>query len=42
MAQQHRPDDVEGHVYYEPSTHGAEADLVDRVAQRRQAREAGS
>jgi putative ATPase len=25
VAQQYRPDGLEGHVYYEPSTHGAEA-----------------
>ena len=42
VAQQHRPDEVEGHVYYEPSPHGAEADLVESVERRRRAREQGS
>ena len=28
--QQHRPDEVVGNVYYEPSIHGAERDLADR------------
>lgn len=27
--QPHRPDEIEGHVYYRPSGHGAEADLAD-------------
>jgi len=29
--QQYRPDALEGHVYYEPSTHGAEAELARRL-----------
>jgi len=30
VEQRHRPDEVEGNVYYEPSPHGEEADLADR------------
>ncbi len=30
VAQEHRPEEVAGNVYYEPSDHGAEADLADR------------
>ena len=30
VAQEHRPAEVAGNVYYEPSDHGAEADLADR------------
>ncbi len=30
LDQQYRPAEVEGHVYYEPSEHGAEAELADR------------
>jgi putative ATPase len=37
IAQQYRPDEVDGHVYYEPSPHGAEADLVESVVARRSA-----
>jgi putative ATPase len=32
--QQYRPDGLEDHVYYEPSDHGAEADIARRLAQR--------
>lgn len=32
--QQYRPDELEGHVYYEPSGHGGEAGLADRVHRR--------
>ncbi len=28
--QRHRPDELEGHVYYEPSPHGAEAEMAAR------------
>jgi putative ATPase len=31
VAQQYRPEDLEGHVYYEPSDHGAERRLAERV-----------
>jgi len=31
VAQQYAPDDVDGSVYYEPSEHGAEAALGERV-----------
>jgi putative ATPase len=31
VAQQYAPDDVDGSVYYEPSEHGAEAALGDRL-----------
>jgi putative ATPase len=30
VAQQHRPESVEGHIYYQPSSHGEEAELQDR------------
>ena len=30
VTQEHRPPEVAGHVYYEPSDHGAEAALADR------------
>jgi putative ATPase len=32
--QQYRPDGLEGHVYYEPSEHGAEAEVADRLKRR--------
>ncbi|MEZ5141889.1 MAG: replication-associated recombination protein A [Acidimicrobiales bacterium] len=32
VAQQYRPPEVDGHVYYEPSPHGAEAAVADRLA----------
>jgi putative ATPase len=32
VAQQYRPDEVSDHVYYEPSTHGHEAQVADRLA----------
>ncbi len=28
VAQQHRPDEVEGRTYYQPTGHGAEADIA--------------
>ena len=31
VPQRYRPDEVEGHVYYEPSAHGAEAELGERL-----------
>jgi putative ATPase len=31
VPQQYRPEGVEGHVYYEPSPHGAEADIAARL-----------
>jgi putative ATPase len=31
VAQQHRPDEVEGRRYYRPTTHGREADLAERI-----------
>jgi putative ATPase len=33
--QQYRPEGAEGHVYYEPSAHGEEADIGPRLAGRR-------
>ena len=33
--QQYRPDEAEGHVYYEPSTHGAEPAIDERLRARR-------
>jgi putative ATPase len=33
--QQYRPEEAEGHVYYEPSAHGAESELGERLATRR-------
>ncbi len=33
--QQYRPAELEGHVYYEPSEHGAEAPLVEPLRRRR-------
>ena len=33
--QQYRPDEAEGHVYYEPSTHGDEPAIDDRLRTRR-------
>ena len=35
--QRHRPDEVEGNVYYDPSSHGAESEVAARMADRRQA-----
>ena len=35
VAQQYRPDAAEGHVYYEPSEHGAEGALSERLRSRR-------
>jgi len=32
--QQHRPAELEGHVYYEPSAHGAEAEIAERSHRR--------
>jgi putative ATPase len=32
--QQHRPAELEGHVYYEPSAHGAEAEIAERLHRR--------
>jgi len=32
--QQYRPAELEGHVYYEPSDHGAEAELAERLERR--------
>ena len=34
VAQQYRPDEVEGHVYYEPSEHGQERGLAERLHRR--------
>jgi putative ATPase len=36
--QQYRPEGVEGHVYYEPSAHGDEATLAERLDERRRPR----
>ena len=36
--QQYRPEGTEGHVYYEPSAHGAEAALAERLGERRRPR----
>jgi putative ATPase len=41
VPQQYRPDHAEGHVYYEPSEHGAERDLDDRLRDRRRRSGAG-
>ena len=35
VPQQYRPDEAEGHVYYEPSEHGAEQELNERLRRRR-------
>ena len=35
--QRHRPDEVEGNVYYDPSSHGAESEVAERMAGRRRA-----
>ena len=35
--QRHRPDEVEGNVYYDPSSHGAESEVAERMADRRRA-----
>ena len=35
--QRHRPDEVEGNVYYDPSSHGAESEVAERMADCRQA-----
>ena len=32
--QQYRPAELEGHVYYEPSAHGAEAEIAERLHRR--------
>jgi putative ATPase len=32
--QQYRPEELEGHVYYEPSAHGAEAEIGERLHRR--------
>lgn len=37
VAQQYRPDALEGHVYYEPSHHGAEAGLGGQLRRSREA-----
>ena len=29
--QQHRPSEIDDHVYYEPSTHGREAEIARRM-----------
>ena len=34
VAQQYRPEEVEGHVYYEPSEHGQERGLAERLHRR--------
>lgn len=34
VAQQYRPDGLEGHVYYEPSDHGAEREAAERLHRR--------
>jgi putative ATPase len=36
--QQYRPAELEGHVYYEPSEHGAEPEVAERLRGRRGAR----
>ena len=36
VAQQYRPAELEGRVYYEPSAHGAEAEVSSRMIERRQ------
>jgi len=33
--QRYRPDEVEGNVYYDPSSHGAESEVAERMADRR-------
>ncbi len=37
--QQYRPDEVDGHVYYEPSEHGEEREVGDRLRARRRRKE---
>ena len=32
--QRHLPDEVEGNVYYDPSPHGYECEVADRMADR--------
>jgi putative ATPase len=41
VAQQHRPDGVQGHVYYEPSEHGAERRLGERLREQQGGRGKG-
>ncbi|MHB1584351.1 MAG: replication-associated recombination protein A [Acidimicrobiales bacterium] len=36
VSQQYRPDEVEGHVYFEPSEHGDERGLADRMRRQRE------
>ena len=36
--QQYRPAELEGRVYYEPSTHGREREVAERIAERRRDR----
>jgi putative ATPase len=38
VQQQYRPDEVAGHVYYEPSEHGAEGELAERMRRQRKGR----
>jgi putative ATPase len=35
VPQQYRPDNVEGHVYYEPSSHGAEREIGETLREHR-------
>ncbi|HMD45979.1 MAG TPA: replication-associated recombination protein A [Acidimicrobiales bacterium] len=37
VPQRYRPDEAEGHVYYEPSTHGAEREIGERLRRLRAA-----
>ncbi len=32
MSQQYAPDDVDGAIYYEPTEHGAEGAMAERLA----------
>jgi putative ATPase len=32
--QQYRPDELQGHVYYEPSEHGTEPEIAERQRRR--------
>jgi putative ATPase len=42
VPQEHRPPEVAGRVYYEPSDHGFEREIAERMRERDQARAAGS
>jgi replication-associated recombination protein RarA len=39
VPQSYRPPEVEGRTYYEPSEHGAEREVAERMNQRKEAEE---